>query len=126
MKKIILVALMLSMILMAASPAMAALAGNAPTPPAYQVEGNTVTIGGDVQTDCRSFAIALREGYNQGLSQSQQQEVLAQCQPQGVTAPETNTTPLPDTGGPSLLLPVIGLALAGLGAMGLSILRRRQ
>ena len=123
MRKIMLSALTLFMILATASPAMASLAGNAP---AYQVEGNTVTIDGDMQTDCRSFSISLREGTTFGLSRAQQREVLSQCQEQGVAAPKTSTMPLPDTGGPSLLLLEVGLALAGLGAMGLRISCRTQ
>ncbi|MGH3088244.1 MAG: LPXTG cell wall anchor domain-containing protein [Rubrobacteraceae bacterium] len=34
--------------------------------------------------------------------------------------------PLPDTGGPGLLLPVAGAALLGAGAVGVGLVRRRR
>ena len=40
------------------------------------------------------------------------------------TPSTTTTTPLPDTGGPSLLIPAVGLLLAS-GLIGLGVMRRK-
>lgn len=51
---------------------------------------------------------------------------VAPTTPPQPEAPQEQMQDLPDTGGPALLLPVSGLALAGLGALGLGVSRRRR
>lgn len=131
MKKIMLLVSMLAVVTVAASPAMAqqssaAIAENAPLPPAYEVQPNgDVVIEGDVVlADACSMPAVLRGE----LNQAQFQQALAQCEEFGFSAQPTpgdgTMTDLPDTGGSALLLPVSGLSLVGLGLGGV-LLRKR-
>lgn len=110
------------------------------------VQGDgSVTIGGDVGTDCRSFALSVEQGFDLGLTQGQIQSVLEQCEQAGflsstpvgeqynddvagaiptpqpstpVEGPpsgENNTSVLPDTGGVSGLILMVGVLLLGGG-----------
>lgn len=130
MKKTMLLTLILAIFVVAVSPAMAQVEGQsasrsqgAPVPPSYVVEDGVVTLDGDLQVDCLLFAQGLDEGFDQGLSQSQQQNVLNQCEAQGALGGGSDTTSLPDTGGPALLTVfAAGLVVAGFGSL---LLKRR-
>ena len=79
-------------------------------------------IGGDVGTDCNSFAISVDQGYFSQLTQKQVQSVLEQCRLAGFLPSDNQyeaPVALPGTGGPILLSPVLVggvLLLTGFGA----------
>ena len=115
-----------AMLLLASSaPALAGLAENVPTPPAYVLEEDgTVIKDGDVATDCRSFALYLKDdNYNHLGDLKQARNVLQQCKERGFLRPEG--TQLPDTAGPAIFLPAAGLLLA-IGLIGLKVSRRHS
>ena len=124
--------------------AMAVLAAPAPAqtsggnPPDYVLEEDgTVVIDGDAGTDCRSFASFLEQGYFEppGDPSQQAQSILEQCEEAGFppagavlkasASPVASAGPdgaLPQTGGPSLTVPLLA-AVAALLATGLLALR---
>jgi hypothetical protein len=109
------------------------------TPQDYSVqEDGTVIVGGDVGTDCRSFALSVEQGYDLGLTQEQIQSVLAQCEQVGDTTDDqygdepTGDQPnhedegsqvLPDTGGTSPFTLGIGALLVAGGLLARRIVR---
>lgn len=104
-------------------------------------EDGSVTIGGDVGTDCRSFALSVEQGFDLGLTQEQIQRVLAQCEQAGflsstpageqydddvagtIPTPQPSTPVLPDTGGVSGLVLIAGALLLGGGLVVRRIVR---
>lgn len=138
----------------AGASAQSATGTRAPNPQDYVLrEDGRVVIGGDVATDCPSFASSLEQGYALAGNPEQARSVLDQCKQAGllpsggapsVSAPQqpptTQATPqtptpqtpptragLPATGGPDLLLPAsaCGVLLVSLGVLGLAEWRRR-
>lgn len=128
----------------------AAIAENAPLPPAYVLERDgTVINEGDVVTDCNGFLTSREQGYKDARNEQEAQAVADRCQQLGVPSSDLNTgnsevvlslgttgppappapgtEELPDTGG----LPLGGLyevaALAtGLALIGGGLLLRRR
>lgn len=114
-KSSILLMAILALLLASATPALAALAQNAPNPADYALQDDgTVIIGGDVAMSCGSFASYLNnDSYNHPGSVQQARNVLQQCRERG-SLEASDSTQLPDTGGPPLLL-ITGALLAGTG-----------
>lgn len=87
-------------------------------------EDGTVSLSFDVGTDCRSFSIAVEQGYPRNLTQEEKQGVLDQCRSLGYLPSGTQSTSssggndvaeLPDTGGPSGVALLAGALLLGSG-----------
>lgn len=143
-RTILLAALCAAAVLMFASVASAqsaAIVEGAPLPPDVVQEDGSIVIGGDVGTDCRSFALSVEQGYDLGLTQGQIQSVLEQCEqasflsstPAGeqynddvagtIPTPQPSTPVLPDTGGVSGLILMAGALLLGGGLVVRRIIR---
>lgn len=147
-RKVMLLASMLVVVVIAASPAVAqtqsqaALAPGAPTPPAYELERDgTLITGGDVVTDCSTFTAGFREtqerlqdeaqatadacerlGFPSGDFTIGNSEVILSLGTEGPPTPNADGGELPETGGP----PLTALALGGgLLLIGGGLLTRR-
>lgn len=122
----------------------AAIAANAPLPPAYVLERDgTVINEGDVVTDCNGFLTGREQGYEGARHEAEARAVAAECRRLGAPsgdfdtgnsgvvlslgttgspAPDAGGGTLPDTGGLPLVALAGGLVLSGIGGL---LLKRR-
>ena len=141
MKRTILAAALLAMMLVTDAPALAQEGegqsgnggaigypeGGTPPPPPKDYalnEDGLVVVSGDEVLDCRTFVGAFDEGYDEWGNQTQAKRVLERCEQMG-ESPKTLQPPdmeaLPETGGFPAIPIVAGLFLV---VMGLFTVRR--